>query len=165
MSEEIGVYEVEKKTLKEMLDSPEMEEFRKSWEEHQAQYKAEATEFWNRLSYDDQLKVFSFVVSKIYESDVVERGSYRYCLYDKFSFDMDAYTIGMDCNYLNLHNIIYDGVEFNKFRSAEEVEFRSGDDIHRFPIPKNEWVNVSFDEESNKLIVTTEERWSFEINE
>ena len=75
---------------------------------------------------------------------------------------MDAYSVGMDCNYLNLHNYIYDGVEFNKFRSAEQIEFQSGDDIHRFPIAKNERLNVSFDEESNKLIVTTKEKWDFE---
>ena len=148
--------------VKEILDSPEMEEFRKAWKEQQEQYKKDVESFWNNLSYDDQLKAFSYVCSKIYQGDVEEQGSYRYVLYDIFNFDMDAYSVGMDCNYLNLHNYIYDGVEFNKFRTAEEVEFQSGDIIHRFPIAKNERLKVSFDEESNKLIVTTKEKWDFE---
>jgi hypothetical protein len=72
---------------------------------------------------------------------------------------MDSYGIGMNCGYLNLHNYIYGGIEFSKFRLAEEVEFRSGDTIHRFPISKDDWVNVSFDEETNQLLITTEEKF------
>ena len=165
MSEEIGVYEVEKKSFEEILDSTEMELLRQEIQASEEQYKKEVESFWDNLSYDDKLKAFFYVCSKIHKGDVEERGSYRYNLYQIFNFDMDSYTIGMDCNYLNLHNYIYDGVEFNKFGSAEEVEFQSGDIIHRFPIAKNERLNVSFEEESNKLIVTTKEKWSFEIDE
>ena len=165
MSEEIGVYEVEKKSFEEILDSPEMELLRQEIQESEEQYKKEVESFWDNLSYEDKLKAFSYVCSKIHKGDVEERGSYRYNLYQIFNFDMDSYTIGMNCGYMNLHNYIYDGVEFNKFGSAEEVEFQSGDIIHRFPIAKNERLNVSFEEESNKLIVTTKEKWSFEIDE
>ena len=165
MSEESGVYEVKKKSFKEMLNSPEMELLRQEMQESEDQYKKDVESFWDNLSYDDKLKAFFYVCSKIHKGDVEERGSYRHNLYQVFNFDMDSYIIGMNAGYLNLHNYIYDGVEFNKFRSAEEVEFRSGDDIHRFPIPKDEWVNVSFDEETNQMLISTEERWSFEINE
>jgi hypothetical protein len=137
--------------IKDILDSPEMEEFRKAWKEQQERYKNEATEFWNNLSYEDSLKAFYYVTSKIYESDVVERGSYRYCLYDKFSFSMDAYTIGMDAKYLELHNIIYDGVDFSNHQRARIVKI--GDTV--LEVSSNERLNFSFDEETKELTIKT----------
>ena len=159
MSEEKGIYETVNKTFKEMLDSPETEKLRQEIEASDEQYKKDAESFWDNLSYDDKLKAFFYVCSKIHKGDVEEQGSYRHVLYDVFGFDMDSYMIGMNCGYMNLHNYIYGGVEFSKFRLAEEVEFRSGDTIHRFPISKNDWVNVSFDEETNQLLITTEEKF------
>ena len=162
MSEEKGIYQVTgKKTFKEILDSPEMDQLRQSIQESEDQYKKEVESFWDNLSYDDKLKAFFYVCSKIHKGDVEDQGSYRYVLYDIFNFDMDSYALGMSAGYLNLHNYIYDGVEFSKFRKAEEVELRSGDDIHRFHIPKDEWVNISFDEETNQLLISTEERWGY----
>ena len=161
MSEEKGIYETVNETFKEMLDSPETEKLRQEIEASEEQYKKDAESFWDNLSYDDKLKAFFYVCSKIHKGDVEDQGSYRHVLYQVFNFDMDSYVIGMNCGYMNLHNYIYGGVEFSKFRSAEEVEFRSGDTIHRFPISKDDWVNVSFDEETNQLLITTEEKWSF----
>lgn len=166
MSEEKGIYQVTgKKTFSEILDSPEMEEFRQAMREYQENYKKEVETFWNNLSYEDKLKAFYYVCSKIHKADVEDRGSYRYCLYDVFNFDMDSYSLGMDARYMDLHNYIFEGVEFSKFRLSEEVEFRSGDNIHRFPISKDNWVNVSFDEETNKLLVTTEKKFGFNKDE
>ena len=159
MNEETSTTETSKKTFTELFDSPEMEKIRKSMDEYQKQYKKDVELFWDNLSYDDKLKAFFYVCSKIHQADVEDMGSYRHCLYSVFGFRADSYTIGMDANYLNLHNYIYDGVEFNKFKSAEEVEFRSGDVIHRFPISHNERIILSFDEESNQLLITTEEKW------
>ena len=161
MTEEAAMYETGKKTFKEFLDSPEMEKHRQAIQASEEQYKKDAESFWDNLSYEDKLKAFFYVCSKIHKGDVEEQGSYRYVLYDVFGFGMDSYSLGMSAGYMNLHNYIYGGVEFSKFRLAEEVEFRSGGTIHRFPISKDDWVNVSFDEETNQLLITTEERyWS-----
>ena len=65
-----------------------------------------ADAFWDGLSYEDKLKAFYSVCKRIHKGDVVDRGSYRYVLYDVFGFDFDAYTIGMDCGYLDIHNYI-----------------------------------------------------------
>ena len=62
--------------------------------------------FWDGLSYEDKLKAFYSVCKRIHKGDVVDRGSYRYVLYDTFGFDFDAYMIGMDCGYLDIHNYI-----------------------------------------------------------
>lgn len=70
------------------------------------EYAKEADAFWDGLSYEDKLKAFYSVCKRIHKGDVVDRGSYRYVLYNTFGFDFDAYMIGMDCGYLDIHNYI-----------------------------------------------------------
>ena len=62
--------------------------------------------FWDGLSQEDRLKAFYSVCKRIHKGDVIDRGSYRYVLYDIFGFNFDAYTIGMNCGYLDIHNYI-----------------------------------------------------------
>ena len=122
MSEEKGIYQVTgKKTFKEILDSPEMELCRKAIQESEDQYKKEVESFWDNLSYDDKLKAFFYVCSKIYKSDVEDQGSYRHCLYSCFSFYEDSYMIGMDAGYMSIHNLIHDGIEYNKIKNAKSI--------------------------------------------
>lgn len=71
----------------------------------------ENTEWWNSLTEKEREDAFYAVVSRIYQSDVKDRGSYRYTLYDVFGFDPSMYIRGMDCGYMELHNIISDGLE------------------------------------------------------
>jgi hypothetical protein len=66
----------------------------------------DADVFWDGLSYEDKLKAFYSVCKRIHKGDVVERGSYRHVLYDTFGFGFDAYAMGMDCGYMNIHNFI-----------------------------------------------------------
>jgi hypothetical protein len=69
-------------------------------------YEAGADTWWDSLSYDDKLLAFYSVVKRIHDGDVKQQGSYRYVLYDVFGFGPDAYGIGMDCGYMELHNAI-----------------------------------------------------------
>jgi hypothetical protein len=71
----------------------------------------DAEKFWNDLSHDGQLKAFYSVCKRIYEGDVVKKGSYRYVLYDVFQFDESSYGVGMECRYMELHNLIGEGLE------------------------------------------------------
>ena len=107
---------------KDYFNSPEFKELQEKIRESEEKYKGEVNEFWNNLSYEDQLKAFYFVCSKIYEGDVVDQGSYRHCLYSIFSFDMDSYALGMECGYLDLHNLISDGIEYRK-NKGENSDF------------------------------------------
>lgn len=160
MSEEKGTYQVTgKQTFKELLDSPEMVKAREAIAEAEKQYAKEAEDWWKNLSYDDQLKAFFYVTSKIYESDVVKQGSFRFFLYNVMNFGMDAYSLGMQSHYMDLHNFIYEGVKFNKMKGADEIEFQSGDIVHRFNIPKDRNLDFIFDEENGKLIIKTEVPW------
>lgn len=62
---------------------------------------------WNNLSKQDQMDFFYAVIKKLTNSEINQKGSYRYTLYDEFGFDSSAYSMGMDCGYMTLHNSIY----------------------------------------------------------
>jgi len=75
-------------------------------EQSKSQYTANADAWWNNLSYDDKLKAFYSVCSRIHKGDFIEGKSYRGVLYDIFDFGLDSYSIGMMCGYLEIHNSI-----------------------------------------------------------
>jgi hypothetical protein len=141
------------------FDSPEMEQLRKDLEEAQENYKKEVDSFWDKLSYDDKLKAFSYVVSKIYEGDVKLRGSYRYVLYNLFSFEMDAYTRGIDCGYLNLHNIIHEGVEFGNLKNANKITLNN----NCIAVEGNNKFKFDYNEETKELTISIVDLMNWEI--
>ena len=97
-------------TLKDWLNSPEMEEIRRIYKEGRDIYDVECEDWWKDLSYDDKLKAFYIITKRIHKGDVVDQGSFRYVLYDVFEFDMDAYLVGMDSGYMDIHNAIAEGL-------------------------------------------------------
>jgi hypothetical protein len=92
--------------IKELLQSPMWQELSKMQMEAQKEYEQKVDEYWNSLDYEDQLKAFYAVCKRIYKGDVIDRGTYRYVLYDVFNFGPDAYELGMECGYMYLHNSI-----------------------------------------------------------
>jgi hypothetical protein len=71
----------------------------------------EISDWWDSLSQEDQEKAFYAVTSKIYKADVLDRGTYRYAIYDVFGFDSSMYRKGMQSGYFALHNLIADGLD------------------------------------------------------
>lgn len=67
--------------------------------------------WWNSLSKEDQMKAFYSVVKRIVDGELVQKGSYRYVLYDVFGFDAESYMLGMNCGFMALHNSIERDVE------------------------------------------------------
>lgn len=88
------------------------ENFSKIYEDARVADEKEANGFWDSLSYDDKCNAFHAVVSRIFDGDIKQRGSYRYVLYDIFKFGPDMYTRGMDCGYMALHNSIMNDEQF-----------------------------------------------------
>lgn len=72
------------------------------------QLEKEQEAYWNSLSNDEQLKAFCAVSRRIHQGELIDKGSYRWVLYDVFGFGPEAYTQGMDCGYMALHNSIMD---------------------------------------------------------
>jgi len=89
--------------------------------EYEKKYDEECESFWNGLSQDDKLMAFYSVVKRVHENDVKVRGTYRYGLYHIFGFGPVSYGIGMMCGYMDIHNLIFDGMEKNK--DSSEFDF------------------------------------------
>jgi hypothetical protein len=90
------------------------EEFAQKMQEISEKYEADCNEYWDKLSYEDKMKAFYSVSKRIYQADVKDQGSYRHALYQVFGFDVDAYSIGMECGYMDIHNYIQEGIATHK---------------------------------------------------
>jgi len=86
------------------------------------QYEGELELWWQGLSQEEREDAFYAVVKRMYKAEVKERGSYRYALYDVFGFDESMYGRGMDCGYMDLHNIICDGIDYDKMKRVNRIE-------------------------------------------
>jgi hypothetical protein len=82
-------------------------------EEVEVANRADAAAFWDNLSYEDKLLAFYSVVSRIYDGEIKQKGTYRHILYEVFGFGPEAYGLGMECGFMYLHNAIFDGEELN----------------------------------------------------
>ena len=89
-----------------MLDSPEWENLRNTFNEIMAAEEKASEDFWNSLRQEDQLKAFCAVVRRIYKGEIEDKGSYRHVLYDVFRFGPEAYTLAQGAGYLEIHNSI-----------------------------------------------------------
>ena len=93
-------------------------------------YAKESDTWWLNLPYEDRLHAFYSVCKRIYKGDVEERRSYRGVLYDTFGFDYSSYSIGMECGYMGLHNLILTGIESEKKERSDlkqlSLEFDNG---------------------------------------
>jgi len=89
--------------------SDKLNEISDSFNEAMEELKNEQEAYWNSLSKEDQLKVFCAVVRRIHKGDIVDKGSYRYVLYQVFGFGPESYAQAQMAGYLALHNSIFDG--------------------------------------------------------
>ena len=103
-----------KAALQELFD-----DIGKKMNEAAAEYEKKNDEWWNSLSIEEREDAFYAVVKRIYQGEIVERGSYRYVLYEVFGFGPEAYGLGMECGYLELHNAIYTHEEMKALRDRE----------------------------------------------
>jgi len=103
-----------KKSLLKTLD--ELSDLREHMLKEKEAYEKTCEQFWDSLSYDDKLKAFYSVVKRIHQAELVDRGSYRWALYDVFKFDMDSYGIGVESGFMELHNSIYTQEEINQLK-------------------------------------------------
>lgn len=112
-----------KNHTQEFIDS--LTSISKAMEEFKAEYEVDCEKFWHGLTYEQQLMAFYSVCKKIYKADVVDQGSYRWALYDVFGFGMESYGAGMDCGYMEIHNLIGAGIDADKKINTEGLELVS----------------------------------------
>ena len=78
-------------------------------EQSRLKYEADNDAWWNGLTEEEREDAFYAVVKRIYQAELIDKGSYRYALYDVFGFDPGMYMRGMNCGYMAIHNAICDG--------------------------------------------------------
>jgi hypothetical protein len=88
------------------LDSDKWKQSTEAYLELKKAREKDYDEYWDSLSYEDQLKAFYSVVKRIHKAEIEDKGTYRWALYDVFEFGPEAYVIGMECGYMNIHNAI-----------------------------------------------------------
>lgn len=94
-----------------MPDKPLVsQETRDAFKKAQLEFKDKAEAWWSSLSYEQREFAFYTVTNKIHKADVEDQGSYRYTLYDIFDFDISSYLIGIWSGYMDIHNLIYKGI-------------------------------------------------------
>lgn len=99
--------EENKTSMKDFFSSPEYKELTENIKKATLEEEKANNEFWENLSYDDQLKAFYSVIKRLVQGELKDHGTYRWVLYDVFNFGPESYGIGMDCGYMELHNAIY----------------------------------------------------------
>jgi hypothetical protein len=104
------------------LNSPEWLELSKAWNEATEAWTAEMTAWWENLPTEQQQWAFYNVCRLIYEGDVKQKRSYRGVLYDTFGWGPEAYVLGMEARYMEIHNLIGDGLEFQQHLSQKEID-------------------------------------------
>jgi hypothetical protein len=67
----------------------------------------EQEEYWNSLTKEQQLLAFCAVCRRILKGDIVDKGTYRYVLYDVFGFGPEAYLSAQLAGYMAIHNSIF----------------------------------------------------------
>jgi hypothetical protein len=70
-------------------------------------------ETWNSLTQEQQLDVFCAVARRLYQGEIVDKGSFRYILYDIFKFGPEAYTPVYNAGYMMIHNAICDQKDYD----------------------------------------------------
>ena len=86
------------------------------------EYEDKTDAWWDGLAEREREDAFYSVIKRMYQAEVKDRGTYRYALYDVFGFEGGMYGAGMDCGYMALHNIIYDGLDLEKMKCVDRFE-------------------------------------------
>lgn len=97
-------------SLGEWLDSDEMKAFREAWQASELKEQAEDQAWWDSLNGEERARALRQVAKLMHKAEIKDRGSYRHAMYSVFGID---YCDGM-AHYMELHNVIYRGLEAEK---------------------------------------------------
>ena len=114
----------QKQPFKEWINSPELKALREEWCKAEKRQKAEDDAWWDSLDYDGKSQAFRQITKLMYRSEVTDRGSYRYALYDIFGLE---YGDGLTY-YMQLHNLIHQGLAAEqKVYTKDDMDERNDD--------------------------------------
>jgi hypothetical protein len=114
----------QKQSFKEWINSPELKALREIWNETEKRQNAEDDAWWDSLDCDGKSQAFRQITKLMHKAEVLERGSYRYAIYDVFGLD---YGDGLT-HYMQLHNLISQGIESERKACTKDDKDERNDD-------------------------------------
>ena len=108
----------------------------REWEEATKEYEAKNDAWWNSLTETEREEAFYAVVKRIYQGEIIDRGSYRHVLYSVFGFGPGMYVQGMECGYLELHNAIYTHEEMRELQLRDRELASMGIEVETTTVEK-----------------------------
>jgi hypothetical protein len=112
------------------LNSPELKALRKAWHEAEKLQNAEDDAWWDSLNRDGKSQAFRQITKLMHKAEVLDKGSYRYAIYDVFGLD---YGDGLT-HYMQLHNFIGQGIEAEKKACTKDNKDERNDDTCDQPL-------------------------------
>lgn len=129
------------------------------------EYEDKNDSWWNSLSEEEREDAFYAVAKRMYQAELVDRGTYRYALYDVFGFDPGMYGRGVDCGFMSLHNAIFDGNELTSMKDVTRFEVidKSGRAYVKY-LDKGEGIKYSLQDDDKTLKVFIDDiRWKEDL--
>lgn len=105
----------------------DLEEISRVFNEAMDEIERESEAYWNSLSKEQQLQVFCAVARRIHKAELVDKGSYRYALYNVFGFGPESYAPAQMAGYLAIHNSIFDHEHETRLLNAFCVKYNIDD--------------------------------------
>lgn len=104
-----------------------LEEISRVFNEVMDEIEQQSEAYWKSLSKEQQLQVFCAVTRRIYKAELVDKGSYRYALYNVFGFGPESYAPAQMAGYLAIHNSIFDHEHESRLLKAFCVKYNIED--------------------------------------
>lgn len=124
----------DKQSFGTWLNSPELQKLREAWNAFEQQQAAEDQAWWDSLNYETKGQAFRQICKLIYQAEVIDKGSYRWAIYDVFGLD---YGDGLN-HYMALHNLIGFALDHQNAVSAGKNEKAEKDDKAKCDISKDD---------------------------
>jgi hypothetical protein len=151
--------EEREKALQELSDLGQEMEKERILEEHRIDT------WWDGLSEQEREDAFYSVCKRIYQSELKDKGTYRWALYDVFKFGPNMYMKGMDCGFMSLHNAIGDGEDYQAMRGVNRFEVidKTGRAYTKY-LDKGEGIKYSVQDDNRTLKVFIDDiRWKEDL--
>ena len=103
-------------SVKDWLNSPEIEALRDAWKHERMRLEAEDHEWWLALDNDTRIRAFRQVMKLLYIGEVQQRSTYRHMVYTVFGLGPEGYADGLN-HFMAIHNLL-----FKAWEAEQEAE-------------------------------------------
>lgn len=120
--------------------------------------KSDADRWWDSTDYETKQLAFYSVIDKMRQVELMDKGSYRYAIYDVFGFRGDMYGPGIECGYMDLHNTIANVAEQDGLSEVKKIIIadEQAGDYERRVFPTSQRLRVSLEDDQKTFKITVQ---------